>query len=149
MKRLLHDHRGQAFTELALVLFLFFLVAAAVLQLVWLGSAQYKCRIAARRAATLWNTYGHLGLNQAADEIQYILPGCKPEKINGGRNDGISIRVTYTVPAIGFFRLARPNGFPISARSAVIVYNPKPKAPEWVKKGLPFILDKIPAEGGR
>jgi hypothetical protein len=135
---------GQAFVELALILFLFFLVTTAVLQLVWLGSAQMRCQLAARRAAWLFNTFNNANLTQQVDdELLTILPGCKWAKIGGKQEEGIAYQITYTVPALGYFRLASPNGFPVSARSAVISYNPKPIAPDIIHQGISAVMSNL------
>jgi hypothetical protein len=142
----LRSQRGQAFTELALVLFLFFMVITAVMQVVWIGSAQLRCQQAARRAAWHWNFWNNADLQgEGQRQLQAILPGCTgPFPVGGFQQDaGTAFEVHYTVPAIGFFRLVKPSGFRIKARSAVIAYNERPvgnkgldKLKDWVAKKL-------------
>ncbi len=122
------SQRGQAFTELALVLCLFFLVITAVLQVVWIGSAQVRCQWAARRAAWLYQARNGAdpdGLG--ARQLQAILPGGRGSPVGPySQEGGAAYEVHYTVPALGFFRLAQPSGFRVRARSAVIAYNERP-----------------------
>lgn len=147
MRRLPDSRRGQAFAELALVLFLFFCVITAVLQLVWIGSAQIRCQFAARRAAWLCASCNHLNFDSAQAELQSIFPGCEAVKTGGDREEGASVKVTYTVPAVGFFHLARPQGFNLSARAAVIAYNPKPAANDLMEKGTQAVMDELHRNG--
>jgi len=140
MRRLRRDIRGQAFVELALVIFLFYLFITGVMQLVMLGSAQIKCQQAARRAAVLLNIYNNAPhINDNWQQVQAILPGCTQEKLSGNRDEGYAYKLAYKVPAIGFFRLTHPDGFPISARGAVIAYNPHPE----VSKHLNHLVDWV------
>jgi hypothetical protein len=126
MKKFLKDNRGQALVELALVVFLFYLVITGVLQLVMLGSAQLRCQEAARRAAWLRNVYHNSpDINHNGEEVQAILPATIT-KTGGSEAAGMVFQAAYTVPAIGFFKVFSPQGFALHAQSAVVAYNPKP-----------------------
>jgi hypothetical protein len=128
MDRRLRETRGQAFVELAMVVFLFYMVITAVIQFVLLGSAQIRCQEAARRAAWLRNIYHNSpAINHNGEEVKQILPlQNDPIKISGSLEKGMAFKADYTVPSIGFFHIFKPEGFPISAQSAVIADNPKP-----------------------
>jgi hypothetical protein len=126
MKSLFRENHGQALVELALVIFLFYLVITGILQLAMLGSAQIRCQEAVRRAAWLRNIYHNSpDINHNGAEVQAILP-VKVEKIGGNEAQGMVFKATYQVPAVGFFRVFSPQGFTLQAQSAVIAYNPKP-----------------------
>ncbi len=144
MIRLLACRRGQAFTELALVLFLFFLFIMGLMQLVMLGRAQIQLQHAARRAAVVYNVWNNAAVrDQDQAQIQALLPGCNVDSATGGNDEGTTVKVSYVVPAIGFFRLARPGGFKLTCQSAAIAYNPEPKAGEWIKKGAQAVTDLV------
>jgi hypothetical protein len=126
MKKFLQENRGQALVELALVVFLFYLVITGILQLALIGSAQLRCQEAARRAAWLRNIYHNSpSINHNGEEVQAILP-VTITKLGGSEADGLVFQAAYTVPAIGFFRVFSPQGFTLHAQSAVVAYNPKP-----------------------
>jgi len=124
---MLQETQGQALVELALVIFLFYIVITGVLQLAMLGSAQIRCQEAVRRAAWLRNTYNNGNLNHNKEEVKAILDlKADPVQTSGTRETGMAYQATYTVPAIGFLKLFSPQGFTLHAQSAVIAYNPKP-----------------------
>lgn len=139
------SQRGQAFTELALVLCLFFMVITAVLQVVWIGSAQVRCQWAARRAAWLYHTRNGAdpdGLG--ARHLQAILPGGRGSPVGPyDQEGGAAYEVSFTVPALGFFRLAKPSGFQVRARSAVIAYNERPVCARGLEELKIWILRQL------
>jgi TadE-like protein len=128
MTRLWNETRGQAFAELACVIFLFLMFLTAVTQFVILGTAHIRLEQAARRAAWLGNVFNNsFGINGNNDQIQSYYP-CQIEVISHDRTAGSAYRLKAKVPAIGFFHWFEPDGFEITAQSAVIAYNPKPYA---------------------
>jgi hypothetical protein len=136
------EERGQAFTELALVLFLFFFFLLGVMQLVMIGRAQIQLQHVARRAAVQQDVWNHASVrDQDEKELQALLPGATPVSVVGNRDEGTTVRMSCVVPAIGFFRWVNPNGFTLSCQSAVLAYNPQPKASEILNKGLQGIWD--------
>ncbi len=143
-RRLLAPQAGQAAVELALVSFLFVLFLLGVMQLALLGSAKLKCELAARRAAWLQSNFNNLTfkpdhLKQVAGLLQQDIPA--PGAGSGNREEGKITTVTCRVPAVGFFRFFRPQGFTVSARSAVISFAPRPTARKIVDKGVQGIID--------
>ncbi len=136
MKTFLRDDRGQAFLELALVLFLFFLFLTGILQLALLGSAKIKCQHVARRAAWVIGTFNHADWHE--QELTYLFPDHQVEKLSGNREEGYAVQASCHVPSVGFFRLPlfRPGGFTVSSREAVIAYNPQPIVKRIIQEGL-------------
>lgn len=122
--------RGQAVLEFILVLGVFAFLITAMSQFLLLGTAHLQCQMAARRATWLWNTWNNASMDHHLAEVQALAPGCKVERsdTDGSRISGMTFRVSQKIPAVGCFRMIKPGGFVISARSAVIAYNPKPKA---------------------
>ncbi|MBN1595620.1 pilus assembly protein [candidate division FCPU426 bacterium] len=142
MKRLLWSCHGQSFVELALVIFLFLLFMTGLLQVVMIGSAQIKCQLAARRVAWHKSVFHHDQWDSQQWEIQSLLPAVDTSHpAPGGRDQGRLVKVTCTVPAVGFFRLLKPAGFTISAASAVIAYTQKPSAARLVDQGVNAVRD--------
>lgn len=144
------SQRGQAFTELALVLCLFFLVITAVLQMVWIGSAQVRCQWAARRAAWLYQARNNAdpdGLG--ARQLQAILPGCRGPFPVGpySQEAGAAYEVRFTVPALGYFRLAQPSGFQVKGRSAVIAYNERPVCTHGLDELKRWVAQQLQGQG--
>jgi len=139
--RLFTSEKGQALVELALVTTLFILLVNGITQLVLLGSSQIKLQLATRRAVWLRNRLNNANLQDW--QVQKILPGCKIKKITGkNAKQGMSYQVSCQVPAIGFLRLLKPQGFEISTQAGIWVYNPKPITPEeLVKTALEKILE--------
>ncbi|MCD4813284.1 pilus assembly protein [bacterium] len=140
MKKLICSQKGQSFVELVLVMFLFTMFIMGIMQLVMIGSAQLKCEMAARRAAWLESDFNHTKWEKQKKELRGIFPEHNPDNnphSTGRREKGRIKTVTYTVPAIGFFRIAKPDGFEVSATNAVIAYNEAPIA----SKGLQVITD--------
>lgn len=145
MRRLAAGRGGQAFVELALVLGLFFLVITAILQLVWIGSAQIRCHEAARRAAWHLSVYGNLSLNDGEAHIRTLLPKYEVQDVSGDRETGYACTITSEVPALGYFRLGGRKTFTVRSRSAVIGYNPTPAVSRLAKQGIKSISEWISA----
>lgn len=144
MRRFLHSQKGQALVELALVVFIFTFFTLGVVQLIMLGTAHIKCHQAARRAAWIAGTLNHVNWDRQRNEIQAILPGCTIEPHTpGSREAGRTATVHYHVPAIGPFRLIKPGGFDISASSAAISYNEKPKVHDLLTQGIEAVWDAL------
>ena len=98
-----------------------------------LGKAQIRVQEAARRAGWLRNTLNHAPLQDR--QVQAILPGCSIDRISGqNREEGMTYQVSYTVPAVGFFKLFKPQGFQVRARSAVVAFIQKPLSPNELMK---------------
>jgi hypothetical protein len=145
MIRLRGDERGQAVVELALVVFVFALFATGIIQLIWIGTAQMKCQSAAREAAKWVNLFNSANMQGCQARIQRLLPGCRVDSEAPGKNEneGRVVTVRYTVRPIGFFHLLRPQGFEVSAKSAVIAYIETPKAADLAKKGFDSLMSLI------
>ena len=148
VRKLYRSQRGQAVVELALVTFLFFIFLTGVTQLVAIGTAHIQCQLAVRRAAWLWNETNNATLNRAdmLAQIQSLLPGIrkKPAKISGDRERGMTFEVRRRVPSLGLFRALKPDGFELTARSAVIAYNPAPKAAQGLNELWEWVNDLLP-----
>ncbi len=136
------SQRGQAYVELVMVLFLFMLFVTGITQIVMLGKTQIKIQEAARRASWLRNTLNHAPLQDR--QVQAILPGCSiDDRVSGyNKEEGITVEVSYTVPAVGFFKLFKPQGFQVRARSAVVAYIQKPLSPNELMSKAAELLRK-------
>jgi hypothetical protein len=145
MKRLRRDEQGQAVVELALVVFVFALFTTGIIQLIWIGTAQMKCQAAAREAAKHVNLFNQANWEKSVARIQRLLPGCRvdPQAPGNWKEEGRVVTVRYTVRPIGFFHLLRPQGFEVSAKSAVIAYIETPKAADLAKKGFDSLMSLI------
>ncbi|MEW6516624.1 MAG: TadE family protein [candidate division FCPU426 bacterium] len=145
MKPVRRNEQGQAVVELALVVFLFAFFATGIIQLVWIGMAQLRCQTAAREAAKLVNLFNNTNMRGFSDHVPYLLPGCRLDTSAPGNSDdeGRVVTVRYTVQPIGFFRLLRPQGFEVSAKSAVIAKIQTPKAAELIRRGFDALQDLV------
>lgn len=143
------DERGQAVLELTLALGLFACLLTAIAQFSLLGFAHIQCQVAARRAAWLWNVWNAAGLEKNFAEIRRLAPGCRVERADtaGSRMSGMAFRIVKPVRAVGWFRMLRPAGFTVSARSAVIAYNPKPVVSRIIREGWPFAMEHVLRSG--
>lgn len=144
MTRLRRNEHGQAVVELALVVFLFALFTTGIIQLIWIGAAHMRCQAAAREAAKYSNLFNHAQFQVPQSHIQRVLPGCRVDPAHGNqKKEGRVVTVRYTVRPIGFFRALRPEGFEVSAKSAVIAHIETPEAPKLAEKGFDALMDLI------
>jgi TadE-like protein len=143
-EHLLKSQHGQSFVELALVVFLFTLFIIGIMQFVMLGTAKIKCQIAARRAAWNMSLFNNAEMERHKQQRLNLLPNSeKPKRIDqhGSREKGMAFEISTKVRAIGFFQVLKPDGFTITAQSAVISYNRAPVAPKLVEKGFEAISE--------
>lgn len=144
MNRRLRNEQGQAVVELALVVFLFALFTTGIIQLIWIGMAHMRCQAVAREAAKYSNLFNHAQFQVPQSHIQRLLPGCRVDPAQGNQQkEGRAVTVRYTVRPIGFFRMFRPNGFEVAAKSAVIGYIETPKASELAEKGFDALMNMV------
>jgi len=144
MKRLVRSQKGQSYIELALAICFFALFVMGIMQIVLISSGQIRCQIVARRSAWNLNVWNNWEKDPYKEQRKKLLPNSeKPIRIDrsGGREKGMAFAVSTTVPAIGFFRIVKPTGFKITAKSAVIAYNKKPIAADLIDKGIHTITE--------
>jgi hypothetical protein len=145
--RLRHDERGQAFTELILVIAFFLLVINGIVQIFLIGQTAINLQHAASRGAWLWNVWNNSNMHDRNREaLQTLLPGIEEPVRVGSETDrmkGTAYQVKAHVPSVGVMRLLKPDGFTLTTRAAVIAYNPAPTAADLAQKGLTGITDWI------